>query len=174
MKAWACKLEPEILTVPPENSDAYLASATQARQKCCLWSILLHSLELRIQRGKAIFKKGTLRKGQEVLTFWGGIQCHSKRAPIVTTTFQWGTYTGLPQGTKATRKKGTYFWPSSVQIFGRASRPFLRASEAMALDGLGLIQALRLASKEKGPVKTRVSLNWIQFNKRARNKIKYE
>ena len=75
----------------------------------------MSGLDLRIQRGKAIFKKGTLRKGQEVLPFFlgggGGIQGHSKRAPIVTTTFQWGTYTGLPQGKKATGKKGIYFWP---------------------------------------------------------------
>ena len=66
-------------------------------------------LELRIQRGKAILKKGTKKRARGV-DFLGGIQGHSKRAPIVTTTFQWGTYTGLPQGTKATRKKGTYFF----------------------------------------------------------------
>ena len=97
-------------------------------------------------KGQGHLKKGTLRKGQEVLTF-GGIQGHSKRAPIVTTTFQWGTYTGLPQGTKATRKKGHLFLALSVQIFGRAS-------EAMVLDGLGLIRALELKYAAKSERRT--------------------
>ena len=47
-----------------------------------------------------------LRKGQEVFEFFGGaFNAIQKGAPIVTTTFQWGTYTGLQQGTNATRKK---------------------------------------------------------------------
>ena len=123
-----------------------------------MYSFITAGLKLRIQRRKAIFKRGTLRKVQEVLTF-GGIQGHLKRAPIVTTTFQWGTYTGLPQGTKATRKKGYLFLALSVQIFGRASMPFLRASEAMALDGLGLIWALlQIIDKKK------YLLKWILFH----------
>ena len=61
--------------------------------------------------GEGHFLKGHFKKGARGIELFGGIQGHSKKAPTVTTTFQWGAHTRLQQGTKATRKKGTYFWP---------------------------------------------------------------
>ena len=81
--------------------------------------------------------------------------------------FPMGHIHRITTGHQGHRKKGHLFLALSVQIFGRASRPFLRASEAMAWDGLGLIRALlhdllhvNTINVLLGPIK----LNWIELN----------
>ena len=94
-------------------------------------------LELGIQSGKATFKKGTFRKGQEVLTFffWGGGHPRPfKKGTNSNSYYPMGHIHRITTGHQGHKKKGHLFLALCVQIFGRASRPFLRASEAMALD----------------------------------------
>ena len=65
-------------------------------------------LELRIQRGKAIFKKGTLRKGQEVLTF-GGASKAIQKGTNNNNFFPMGHIHRITTGHQGHKKKGHLF-----------------------------------------------------------------
>ena len=86
-----------------------------------------------------------VKKRARGVEFLGGIQCHSKRGTNSNNYFPMGHIHRITTGHQGhKKKKGDLFLALQCKRTNiwRASRPFLRASEAMALDGLGLIGGL--------------------------------
>ena len=94
-------------------------------------------LELKIQRGNAIKKRGSFRKRVKGFGPLGALKAIQKGQRYSNHSFfLWGTQRA---NVKARNGKGTYILASSVWLFGGASMPFLSASEG---HGLGSIRVL--------------------------------
>ena len=115
---------------------------------CFSFSILLKrqryvlGLKLEIQRGTAVIKRGSFRKRVKGFGPLGAFKAIRKWLPYNSHFFLQGTQ----KCTKANMERALIL-ARGVWLFGEASRPFQRVSEAMALAGLGLIRALCLFHK---------------------------
>ena len=85
-------------------------------------------------KGQGHFEKGHLKKRARGVDFLGGHPRPFKKGSKSSNSNNYFPMGHIHRIT--TGHQGHLFLALSVHIFGRASRPFLRASEAMADDGL--------------------------------------